>query len=210
MENTAPSVGFDTLPYRRLAAALGVSAGIHLLIVLTVVPVSPMGGAVPRIDVLTVSLVADRGDETGGRANDAVSATSTSTRQTRDASARSTSPEPAATPRPQLTLAATATRYYPTSEVDVPAQVLNDALLRYPPDAYEQGIEGKVVLRIYIGADGAIDEIKLKDAVPSGVFENAALEAAWQLRYSPALKDGRPVPNVRTVAIVFDPSDAPL
>jgi TonB family protein len=205
------AVQFDPLPYRRLAAAIGVSVGLHLLLALTVGPLSPASTAAPAVDVMTVTIAPDPAGRPTPAAEQAA-APATVAHTDAETAPRSTahdqSPEPGA--RVALAPAPALPYYYLSSEVDAPAQVINDVLLRYPPNAFERGIGGEVLLRIYINEAGTIDDIEIRDAVPKGLFEDAALEAAWQLLYSPALKDGRAVKNVRTIGIVFDPSDAPL
>lgn len=52
----------------------------------------------------------------------------------------------------------------------------------YPEDAYERGIEGRVVTEFGIGADGQVQDIRVIHAEPAGVFDLAALRAirGWQ------------------------------
>ncbi|MEX0960425.1 MAG: energy transducer TonB [Burkholderiales bacterium] len=197
----------ETLPYRRMAAAIGISLGLHLLAAFTIGPLSRSNSGAPPADVMTVMLAP------ADAAKQSMSVDAGAKRAMVDARPQGSALDPAAEvhdARAALAPPSVTPRYYPVSEVDVPAQVMNDVLLRYPPDAYAQGIEGEVTLRIYISDAGLIDEIEIENAEPRGIFEHAALEAAWQLRYSPALKDGRTVKNVRTIAILFDPSDSPL
>ena len=196
-----------TLPYRRMAAAIGISLGLHLLAAFTIGPPGLSNAGVPPAKVMTVMLAP------ADAAKQPIPEIAKEKREMPDARPQSSALDRAAEAqdaRAALAPPSVTPRYYPVSEVDVPAQVMNDVLLRYPPDAYAQGIEGEVTLRIYISDAGLIDEIEIENAEPRGIFEDAALEAAWQLRYSPALKDGRTVKNVRTIAIVFDPSDSPL
>ena len=198
------------LPYRRLAAAIGVSVGLHLLLALAVGPLSPASTAAPAVGVMTVTIAAEPATQGTLVADQPTTAADTSgPERAEDRSAGHEKP-PAPGARVAIAPAPATPNYFLASEVDVPAQVINDVLLRYPPEAFERGIEGEVILRIYINEAGTIDDIEIRNAVPKGLFEDAALEAAWQLRYSPALKNGRAVRNVRTISIVFDPSDSPL
>jgi periplasmic protein TonB len=79
-------------------------------------------------------------------------------------------------------------------------------LLRYPEDAYAQGLGGEVRIRLLIDETGKVDEAKVVGAQPRRVFDDAALAAASQLRFSPALRQGQAVKSQKTIAIVFDPS----
>ncbi len=63
----------------------------------------------------------------------------------------------------------------------------------YPPEAWEQDIEGDVVLLLWVDAQGRTEAAEVL-STPGHGLETAALVAAKQLRFSPAEVDGRPVP----------------
>ncbi|MGQ0579658.1 MAG: TonB family protein [Betaproteobacteria bacterium] len=100
--------------------------------------------------------------------------------------------------------------YFPSKEVDVAAQAINDVMLHYPLAAYRDGIAGEVKMRVFINEKGAIDDVTIIDAEPKNTFDDAAFAAAAQLLYTPAIKDGLAVKSVKVIAIVFDPSPEPL
>jgi len=52
---------------------------------------------------------------------------------------------------------------------------------------------------------GGIDKTVVVDSAPPGVFEEAALQAVTELAFSPALKNGIPVKNRKTIEVTFDP-----
>lgn len=64
---------------------------------------------------------------------------------------------------------------------------------RYPARARARGIEGEVTLALLVGEDGAIRDVQVLSAEPSGVFEEAAREALRAWRFEPARYQGRPV-----------------
>jgi len=74
----------------------------------------------------------------------------------------------------------------------------------YPKAAVDQGISGKVVLRINVGADGKPTEVVVETAEPKGVFDEAAIAAAHKWNFTPAHKDGKPVAGAIRVPIWFD------
>lgn len=102
-----------------------------------------------------------------------------------------------------------ATYFYAKNEVDRPATAINDVVLRYPRRAHAEGIHGTVILEVFIDAGGSVVRTRVVEALPEGVFEQAAQEAVGQLRYRPALKDHTAVRSRRLVQVVFDP-DPPL
>jgi TonB family protein len=71
----------------------------------------------------------------------------------------------------------------------------------YPEAARLAGLEGDVTLRLVIGADGAVKDVRAIAGDPE--LARAAVEAVSQWQYVPALLDGRPVSVVTTVTLAF-------
>jgi len=63
----------------------------------------------------------------------------------------------------------------------------------YPSKARERGIQGHVLLRLKISESGDVEQIKVVDAQPAGVFEDVAVAAVRQWTFQPALYKGSPV-----------------
>jgi TonB family protein len=83
---------------------------------------------------------------------------------------------------------------------------------KYPASALEQKIGGVVVLVVDIDAQGRPVDIEVERSEPAGVFDQAAIDAAWQWTFSPAIEAGTPVASRIRVPIRFEiPSqtDAP-
>jgi TonB family protein len=64
---------------------------------------------------------------------------------------------------------------------------------RFPEGRVDAGVGATVLLSIDIGADGTVTDAKVLSA-PQGAFDDAALEAARQLVFTPAQVDGQPAP----------------
>ena len=75
---------------------------------------------------------------------------------------------------------------------------------RYPAAAVEQKIEGMVILVIDIGAQGKPVAIEVERSEPAGVFDQAAIDAAWQWKFNPEIKAGEPVASRIRVPISFE------
>lgn len=71
----------------------------------------------------------------------------------------------------------------------------------YPEVARLAGIEGEVTLRVLIGEDGTVRDLRPVSGPP--VLARAAMRAVEQWHYAPALVDGRPVDVVTTVTFAF-------
>ncbi|MDY0021053.1 TonB family protein [Arenimonas caeni] len=87
---------------------------------------------------------------------------------------------------------------------------------KYPAEALEQGIEGTVWLEVLVGADGVPKEVKVKKSSPGGVFDQAAVDAAWQWRFNAGRRgnDGEKVEGWVVVPVQFAknepaPADTP-
>lgn len=73
----------------------------------------------------------------------------------------------------------------------------------YPWSARRRGIEGRVVLRLEVDADGLPTGIELVHSSGSDALDQAAITALRQWRLRPALADGVPVAGRVLVPIVF-------
>lgn len=83
-----------------------------------------------------------------------------------------------------------------TGAADQPPVAINPVSpMVYPSALLEQGIEGRVLLRLYADSMGAIIHDSSRIAESSGypALDSAALNGAATLRFSPALRHGRPV-----------------
>lgn len=84
-----------------------------------------------------------------------------------------------------------------TPPVDDPS----NAAPAYPDDARGKGVEGLVILKVVVEADGSVGAIKvMKGDEP---FVASALRAVKSWRYQPAVVEGRPAAVYRIVKIPF-------
>jgi protein TonB len=64
----------------------------------------------------------------------------------------------------------------------------------YPPTLRAQGIEGDVLVRVHISAAGAVTQVSILQSSGHADFDRAAEAAAHREQFSPATRDGKPVP----------------
>jgi len=76
---------------------------------------------------------------------------------------------------------------------------------KYPPRAMSMNKGGAVVLRLVIDKDGSLRSVDVEKDAGYG-FDEAAVEAALRSRFSPAVKDGRPVGCVALLPYRFEPA----
>lgn len=72
----------------------------------------------------------------------------------------------------------------------------------YPPEARREHIEGQVILSVLFKASGDLTVLSVVQGLGHGMDE-AAIEAARQIKFKPAERDGRPVDSTATVHIIF-------
>jgi TonB family protein len=83
-----------------------------------------------------------------------------------------------------------------TSDADQPPVAINPVSpVDYPVPLLEQGIEGRVLLRLYADSVGTLVRDSTRVAESSGypALDSAAAKGAAGLQFSPALRHGRPV-----------------
>jgi TonB family protein len=73
---------------------------------------------------------------------------------------------------------------------------------QYSEEAREAKLQGSVVLAIEVGADGFVRDVQLRRGLGLGLDENA-MDAIRHWQFSPALKDGQPVPVAATVEVNY-------
>ena len=96
---------------------------------------------------------------------------------------------------------------YEADAVDIRPAIVRKVLPRYPDQARRLRLEGRVTLRILIDAEGVPQSFAVHQATPAGVFEQAALEAARQFRFSPGKVAGKGVATIVLLPFNFKPGD---
>jgi protein TonB len=89
------------------------------------------------------------------------------------------------------------------NEVDQPPRTLRAFPPQYPYLAKRDNIQGKVVLRFVVDADGNAKEAEVVSSTPAGVFDDAALKAVERYKFKPAVKNGKPVNCIVKLPISF-------
>ncbi|HKA19731.1 MAG TPA: energy transducer TonB [Blastocatellia bacterium] len=91
----------------------------------------------------------------------------------------------------------------PATSVDQQPILLNNPQPRYTEEARKNKIQGTVLVRVLIGSDGTVKRVVVVRPLPDGLDEQA-IQAAYQLRFKPAMKSGQPVSFWKPVAIEFN------
>lgn len=81
---------------------------------------------------------------------------------------------------------------YTGKEVDVKARPIMKPEPSYTDNARNNKVEGTVVLRVVFAKNGKVENIRVISGLPDGLT-GQAIEAARQIKFIPAQKDGKPV-----------------
>jgi TonB family protein len=83
-------------------------------------------------------------------------------------------------------------RAFSPRQVDEKARILSRPEPRYTEEARANAVQGTVVLRAVFSESGEVRNIRVMSALPDGLTERA-IAAARQIRFTPAIRDGRAV-----------------
>jgi hypothetical protein len=94
-------------------------------------------------------------------------------------------------------------QYYTAREVDQRAMPLEEVPLFNPLHGPDSGSTAKVILLLLINENGGVDSVATLEARSRGTFDGIARAAFGAIRFSPALKDGRPVKSQKVVEVIY-------
>jgi TonB family protein len=86
----------------------------------------------------------------------------------------------------------------PPEQPEPPKPVIKDPVLvdfveaTYPAEAFKEGLEATVVLKLTIDREGHVTKVEIPEPVGHG-FDEAARDAALKFRFEPATRDGKPI-----------------
>jgi protein TonB len=88
--------------------------------------------------------------------------------------------------------------------VDSPPRPIVQNPMPYPPRAKAQGTTGYVLLSVLIGPTGQVEKVKVLEASPPGVFDDAAVLGVQGWKFEPASYKGEAVRVWATQKVRFD------
>jgi protein TonB len=95
----------------------------------------------------------------------------------------------------------------PRALIRIGGEVKEPALIHrvdpvYPFVATVRQLQGRVILEAIVDEEGRVESLRVLRS--AGVFDEAALDAVRQWRYSPVLLNGRPEKFILTVVVSFE------
>ncbi|MEK6280035.1 MAG: energy transducer TonB [Acidobacteriota bacterium] len=97
----------------------------------------------------------------------------------------------------------------PSKKVDSRVVISSKPPPSYTKEARRLGVQGFVVLKTLLSAEGEISRVRVVKGLPAGLTENA-IRAACKIKFKPAMKDGQAVAQWLTVEYVFRLSDSSI
>lgn len=94
-----------------------------------------------------------------------------------------------------------------SGDLDQPPRKVVQTSPVYPYKARQRNIEGYVKVKMLVRADGTVGDVSVLDAQPKGLFDEAAMKAVPQWRFSPGVIDGVAVPSWVVTTIRFTLND---
>lgn len=88
-------------------------------------------------------------------------------------------------------------------EVTQKARIISKATPNYTEEARKNQVTGTVRVSLVLNANGSVSNIRVVSGLPNGLSEKA-IEAARQIRFEPAMKDGRRVSQYATIDFNFN------
>ena len=78
-------------------------------------------------------------------------------------------------------------------ETLIPPSLLEYVRADYPQEAFDSGVEGVVTAQIDVDENGLVTHVEITEAAGHG-FDEVAVDAMYGFVFSPATKDGEPIP----------------
>ena len=88
--------------------------------------------------------------------------------------------------------------------VDQSPRAVQQSPMMYPPRARAKGIEGYVVFSLLIGITGEIEQIKIVESYPEGIFDDVAMQGVNSWKFEPAQYQGKSVKAWAKQRVRFD------
>jgi TonB family protein len=94
-------------------------------------------------------------------------------------------------------------------EVDTRAVIISKPNPKYTREARHMGVQGYVVLKVLLSSKEGIDRVRVVRRLPFGLTENA-IQAACEIKFTPAIKDGQAVAQWFTAEYPFRLADSSI
>lgn len=98
---------------------------------------------------------------------------------------------------------------FPATSLDRPPAVVSRRRPFYPLPARRAAIEGRVEIKFLINTEGRVENVRIIEADPPGVFEESVRQTAYRWRFKPGTVRGKPVRTMVATTVRFELTDTP-
>ncbi len=98
------------------------------------------------------------------------------------------------------------------AEYETPVVTNAESPVAYPVDLFDRGIEGRVLLRLFVDETGTVhpDSATVVESSGNAQLDLAALRGVGEMRFAPALRHGMPVASTFLQPVEFkNPESTP-
>ncbi len=98
-----------------------------------------------------------------------------------------------------------------TSDPDIesPSPLSASVPIEYPLELWDQGIEGRCLLKVRVTDVGDVDSVVILESSGQMAFDSSAIRGAMTLKFSPARKDGKRIEVWAHVPVHFSKKPRP-
>lgn len=80
-----------------------------------------------------------------------------------------------------------------TSEFISEPKIISSTIMKYPPMAVKEKLEGKVTLKVFVSKDGRVPKVIVEKSSGSRMLDSSAVEYSNTLKFIPAKVNGIPI-----------------
>ena len=88
-------------------------------------------------------------------------------------------------------------------EIEGPSPLSTSIPIHYPLELWDQGIEGRSVLKVRVTDLGGVDSVVILESSGHAAFDSAAVRGVRALRFTPTRRDGRAIEAWAHVPVEF-------
>lgn len=85
----------------------------------------------------------------------------------------------------------------------VPPKIMFQVLPTYPESALSEGVEGRVLLSLFVRSDGKVEKAKIVETSGHSELDNAALQAGKGWIFEPARRGAQPIESWFKIPVKF-------
>lgn len=108
-----------------------------------------------------------------------------------------------------LVAVATAAACAGDGEIEQPTPLYGEMPIEYPLRLWDQDMEGETLLRVRVTDTGAVDSVEVVESSGHPDFDDAAVQGAKSMRFSPARRDGKRIEVWAQVPVHFSKRPRP-